>query len=316
MEENLVVLKFGGKSLADRTKIGKIARYIKQRCKSEKVIVVVSAMGDCTDKLLLLAKKFCAKPNAREMDMLLSCGENVSASLMAIRLNGIGVKTCSLMGWQAGILAEGEHNKGTIYAIEKSAIEEKLLSNDCVVVAGFQALDRNGDVITLGRGGSDTTAVALGAAFDCHVEIFSDFNGICAGDPREQNFRKYSQVDYDTAVRYAGAGAKVLSKTSTQIAKEAKVDVTCKSSQKPNLLGTKLTSVPTAFAGINIKRGLCEIDLIYTHHSEMLQKTVKFVLQNVEFQNILIEKDKVSIFVDETNLETVKNKLSAINNLT
>lgn len=311
----MIVLKFGGKSLGDKQKICKIARYLKSRCKEDKLLVVVSAIADTTDKLIELAQGYCKNPDRRELDALLSCGEAVSASLMAMKLCSLGVKAVSLLGWQAGIFAEGDYNKSVIVGIDKSYIEKKMKSQDCLIIAGFQGVNSNYDVVTLGRGGSDTTAIALGAAFKARVEIFSDFDGIFAGDPRDDDYIKYDEIDYDSACKYAETGAKVLSKDSTEIALQGKVDVLCKSSNQLYEKGSHLTSVPTPFIGLSVKRNLCEIHLISNNCDVKLQKNIDFILKNVDFYKFTVKKDKIIILLDQKELKLVEHNLAEINNL-
>lgn len=311
----MIVLKFGGKSLGDKNKISKIAKYIKQRSLNDKLIVVVSAMADTTDKLLALAQSYTNKPNLRELDALLSCGEAVSTSLISLKLSSLGVKTYSMLGWQAGILAEGKFNEGVIYGIDKTPIEEKLKTYDCIVVAGFQGVNRDGDIITLGRGGSDTSAVALGTAFNAKVELYSDFNGIYAGDPRRGRYKKLNEIDFDMAYAYAESGAKVLSKSSAELAKTTKVDLVCKSSEKPTLSGTKIAKIPTPFVGISVKSNLCKITLISNKNVENRIKTIKFLLKNVNFYDISIANDKISILLDQDDLDIVEYNICKINSL-
>ena len=311
----MIVFKFGGKSLGNKEKICKIANYIKSRCKNEKIIVVVSAMADTTDKIIEIAKEYSQNPSTRELDTFLSCGETISASLLAIKLCSIGVKACSMLGWQAKILAEGNFGDGIIKSIDKEAIETKMKIFDCVVVAGFQAQNSNDDIITLGRGGSDTTAVALGAVFDCPVEIYSDFNGIYAGDPRSNKFKKYNKVDYETALKYAETGAKVLCNTSVDIAKKFEVKVICKSSEKPKLKGTALTKTPTPFVGINVKNEICKIDIVFNKNNEKLLKTIKFLLKKIKFYEILIKNQTISIILDYKFKEEIEREIIRINKL-
>ncbi len=311
----MIVFKFGGKSLASKEKISKIAKYIKSRCKKEKLIVVVSAMADTTDRLIETAKSYSKNPCERELDAFVSCGENLSASLLSIKLCSLGVRACSLLGWQAKIFASGNFGHGTITSVDKSYIESRLAEYDCVVVAGFQAENENGNIITLGRGGSDTTAVALGAVFGCPVEIYSDFDGIFAGDPRRENYKKYKQVDFETALRYAQTGAKVLSEQSAQIAKDAQTQVVCKSSSKPHLCGTKLTSIPTPFVGINVKENLCEVEIVFNENLQKIAKTVQFLLKKVNFQHLTIKAQTITLVIKQDDLKFVENEIAKINQL-
>lgn len=310
----MIVLKFGGKSLATKQKIRKICKYIKLRAQSEKLVIVVSAMADSTDKLLALSSSYSKSPSPREVDMLLSCGESISASLVAITLNSMGVKALSLLGWQAGIYCEGKHTECRISRIDPSPILTALEKYDCAVVAGFQGVSDEGEIVTIGRGGSDTSAVALGYALKCKVEIYSDFDGICAGDPRNLNYKKYNEIDYASAFSYAKTGAKVLSEPSAALAEIAKVEVVCKCSHRPHLDGTKIVELPSPFVAINVTKGLCEV-IITSNFGYNLTKSMNFLLKNVNFKVIEVKKASLRAIVSEKDLPQIEKNLAKINNL-
>ncbi len=192
------VLKFGGSSVATVEKIKGIAAYLKERTSQEKLVVVVSAMGKTTNALLDLAAKASKQPNQRELDRLLSTGEQQTIALLAMALCDIDVPAISLTGIQVGIQTSGIHTKSTIRKVETTVLEESLAEHDVVIVAGFQGVNHRNDVTTLGRGGSDTTAVALAAALDCDCEIYTDVAGVYTTDPRiYPEAKKISEISYE-----------------------------------------------------------------------------------------------------------------------
>ncbi len=311
----MVVLKFGGKSLSSKSKIQNICNYIKQVSRNSKVVVVVSAMADSTDKLINLSKEYGGQANLRELDVLISTGETQSSAILAMYLTNIGVPAISLQGWQIELTTMGKHGSSIITGINKSKIKEKLDIYDVVVVAGFQGLNKLGDIATLGRGGSDTTAVALGAVLNCEVEIYSDFDGICTGDPQYANFKKQESIDYITMQKYSSMGAKVLSSASVDIARQAKVNVFCKQSSSPNKVGTHLSSVPTPFVGMCVKNDLCEISLLCNSNENNISETAKFIIENVKYYKISLKNDKIIILVDKLNKNDIVMQIAKFNNL-
>ncbi|MGE5454455.1 MAG: aspartate kinase, partial [Methylocystaceae bacterium] len=210
----IVVQKFGGSSVADMGKIKHVAtRVIQEADAGNRVVVVVSAMGDTTDELMDLASQTGASTTAsREMDMLLATGEQQTAALLALVLNHMGYPTISLTGWQAGILTDHKYSKARINDINSERLDNELANGKIVVVAGFQGLTEDGDVTTLGRGGSDTTAVALAAAIKAEVcDIYTDVDGIYTADPRVvPGARKMKTVSYIEMLELASLGAVVM----------------------------------------------------------------------------------------------------------
>ena len=225
---SIVVMKFGGSSVADADRIKNVAgRVAAKRKQGHRVVVVVSAPGDMTDDLIAMAGKITDSPSGREMDMLLSTGEQVSIALLSMAINERGVAAVSLTGPQAGIFADQDHTRARITAIRPKKIFEQLKKGKVVIVAGFQGLNPNEDIATLGRGGSDLTAVALAAALKADVcEIYTDVKGVYTTDPRvEPEAQKIDRISYDEMLELAGAGAQVMQARSIEVGKKYGVDI-------------------------------------------------------------------------------------------
>ncbi|MBP7248885.1 MAG: aspartate kinase [Negativicutes bacterium] len=223
----LAVLKFGGSSVADTKKIQTIATYLKERtAKGEKLIVVVSAMGKTTDALLSMAQNLSNSPNKRELDQLLAVGEQTTIALLAISLNQLGVKSQSFTGAQAGIHTNSVHTKGKIDQIDNTRLLQAFQEIDIAVVAGFQGIDELGNTTTLGRGGSDTTAVALAGAFEVKAEIYTDVEGVYRTDPRiYSNAKKIEKISYDEMMEMSALGAKIMEMRSVELGKKYNVPI-------------------------------------------------------------------------------------------
>ncbi|MBQ5976601.1 MAG: aspartate kinase [Oscillospiraceae bacterium] len=229
----LIIQKFGGSSLAGPERLRRAASIISAaRCQGHAVIAVVSAMGDTTDDLLALAHTLTPDPPPRELDALLGTGEQQSAALLAITLDSIGEAARSLSGAQAGIFATGVHGDGRIALMLPRRLLETLNEERVAVVCGFQGLDAEGDLITLGRGGSDTSAVAIAAALRAdRCEIYTDVDGIYTADPRVLPEARYlPAIDYEDMLRLAEAGSQVLHDRSVRLAMEQGVTITLRSS--------------------------------------------------------------------------------------
>ncbi|MDO5112423.1 MAG: aspartate kinase [Clostridia bacterium] len=217
-----VVHKYGGSSVGTPEKIKAVAARVAKVAKSgQRIVVVASAMGGMTDTLIALAKDMGEVLSPREMDVLLSTGEQQTVSLMAMALNALGVPAQSLTGWQCGIRTNGNHTRARITHIDTAALEDCFSRGVVPVVAGFQGIDGHGDITTLGRGGSDTTAVALAASLGFDCDIYTDVDGVYTADPRKTaGARKLSSVSYDDMIDMSQNGAKVLETRSVQIAKK------------------------------------------------------------------------------------------------
>ncbi|MGX1451994.1 aspartate kinase [Cytobacillus horneckiae] len=231
----LIVQKFGGTSVGSIDHIQNVAnRVIEEKNNGNDVVVVVSAMGKTTDKLVGMARELSTNPSRREMDMLLSTGEQVTISLLTIALNAKGYAATSLTGWQAGIKTEAVHGDARITDIDASIVSKEISEGKIVIVAGFQGLAEGGAITTLGRGGSDTTAVALAAALKAEkCDIYTDVTGVFTTDPRYvKNARKLSVISYDEMLELANLGAGVLHPRAVEFAKNYQVSLEVRSSME------------------------------------------------------------------------------------
>ncbi len=229
----LIVQKFGGSSVADAQKILAAARKaIRTQQQGNQVVMVVSAMGDTTDELIELAGKVCERPPAREMDMLLSTGEQISVALMAMAIHKLGHKAVSLTGAQIGIKTDATHTKARIKSISTERVQRLLNEGHIVIAAGFQGIDDNFDITTLGRGGSDTTAVALAAVLGAEAcEIYTDVDGVYTTDPRLlPESRHVDRISYDEMLELASLGAGVMHNRSIEFAKKFSTAIHVRSS--------------------------------------------------------------------------------------
>ena len=223
--KNLLV-KFGGSSVADKEKIESVAKILKELAKNNRLVCVVSAMGDTTDELIEKAKSINKNPNKRELDALLSSGEIISSSLLAMALENIGQKATSLSGLQAGFKTYGKHGFSKILDIDTKRIDEELDQGKVVVVAGFQGVNEENDITTLGRGGSDTSAVALAAKLKAACKIFTDVDGIYSVDPRfYPAAKKLDQISYEETMEMAHLGAKVIDPRAVEMAQKYGVEL-------------------------------------------------------------------------------------------
>jgi aspartate kinase len=222
----IVVQKYGGTSVGTPERIQQVAdRVVRTREAGNDVVVVVSAMGDTTDVLFGMASELTQVPEPRELDMLLTAGERIAMSLLAIAVNARGCKAASYTGSQAGIITDTQHGKARIVEVRPARIQESLGAGNVVILAGFQGLSTDFDITTLGRGGSDTTAVAMAAALGAEVcEIYTDVDGVFTADPRiEPRARRLDKITYEEMLELSAAGAKVLQLRSVEYARRHKV---------------------------------------------------------------------------------------------
>lgn len=241
----LIVQKFGGTSVRDAERVMNVAHIVTDTYKAgNQVVVVVSAQGDTTDDLIEKAKEINENPSKREMDMLLATGEQISISLLAMAIEKLGYPVVSLTGWQAGFETTSAHSSARIRRIESERLHKELDKNNIVIVAGFQGLSRYGDITTLGRGGSDTSAVALAAALKADLcQIYTDVDGVYTADPRiVKTAKKLDEISFDEMLELATLGAQVLHNRSVEMAKKYNVNLEVLSSleKKP---GTKVKEV-------------------------------------------------------------------------
>ncbi|MEG0167656.1 MAG: aspartate kinase [Ruthenibacterium sp.] len=251
---SLIVQKFGGSSVCDREHLFNVARIVANRHNDgDDIVVVVSAQGDTTDDLIEKAGEITHDPSQREMDMLLATGEQISIALLAMALGEIGCPAVSLTGWQAGFRTDRTYSRARIKKLETERIESELSKNRVVVVAGFQGLNRYDDITTLGRGGSDTSAVAIAAALRADLcQIYTDVDGVYTADPRiVPRTRKLDEITFDEMLELASLGAQVLNSRSVELAKKYAVNLEVRSSLT-NVPGTIVKEI-IAVEGMLIK---------------------------------------------------------------
>lgn len=243
---NIIVQKFGGTSVADTEKIKNVAKsVIREKKLGNDVVVVVSAMGHTTDYLMKMAKDICEIPSSREIDMLLSTGEGVSIALLSMAIQAQGYDAVSMNAMQIGIITENVHNKARIVDIKTDKLKKHLDDGKIIVVAGFQGVTPDGEITTLGRGGSDTSAVAIAAALEAErCDIYTDVEGVYTTDPRiVPNASKLDFVTYDEMLELASVGANVLHPRSVETAKQFNVPVRVRSSFNLENMGTLIKGV-------------------------------------------------------------------------
>ena len=320
-----VVLKYGGSSVADADKVRGVASIVARRCKAgEKLVVVVSAMGKTTNHLIELAGSISPQSGhyKREMDMLLATGEQVSASLLAMALKDLGVDALSMNAFQIGMLTTAAHSSARIRDIQSDRLRTELDARGVVVVTGFQGVTDEGDLTTLGRGGSDTSAIALAAALGCPCEIYSDVAGVYACDPRiVPSAKKLEYITYEEMLELASSGAKVLHSRGVEIADKQEVELYCGSTFSDER-GTKIVKklpewleqpVVTGVAlaeqiKVNL-RGLPEDVTLYTRvFNELAGRGI-----NLDMISIVSENGKAAITfsVVSGDMENLRPALSA-----
>ncbi len=225
---SLIVQKFGGSSVANAERVMNVAGIVTDTFKKgNDVVVVVSAQGDTTDDLIEKAQEINPKASRREKDMLLAAGEQISISLLAMAIEKLGYHAVSLLGWQAGFETTSAHTSARIKRVDPSRIRRELDKKNIVIVAGFQGLSKYGDITTLGRGGSDTSAVAIAAAMHADLcQIYTDVEGVYTADPRKiKNARKLKEISYDEMLELATLGAQVLNNRSVEMAKKYNIEL-------------------------------------------------------------------------------------------
>ena len=269
MKMGLIVQKFGGTSVADTERLRNVARIITDTYKAgNQVVVVLSAQGDTTDDLIEKAKEINPEGSNREMDMLLSTGEQISVALCAMAIEALGYPVVSLTGWQAGILTDTAAKNARIKKIDTERLEAELDQKRIVIVTGFQGVDRNQNITTLGRGGSDTSAVALAAALEAGLcQIYTDVDGVYTADPRHvKGARKLDEVTYNEMLELATLGAQVLHNRSVELAKKYNVKLEVLSSFTGHP-GTKVKGVAkrmekTAVSSVAKDKDIARIALV------------------------------------------------------
>jgi len=245
---SLIVQKFGGSSVANAERVMNVARIVTDTYKAgNDVVVVVSAQGDTTDDLIEKAQEINPKASKREMDMLLSAGEQISISLLAIAIEKLGFPVVSLLGWQAGVHTNSNYGVAKIKTVSSERLETELAKKNIVVVAGFQGINKFEDITTLGRGGSDTSAVALACSLKAdRCQIYTDVDGVYTADPRKvENTQKLNEITYDEMLELATLGAQVLHNRSVEMAKKYGIEIEVLSSleRKPGTIVKESTKM-------------------------------------------------------------------------
>ena len=270
---SLIVQKFGGSSVKDAAHIKNVAGIIADTyLQGNDVMVVLSAQGDTTDDLIEKAQEINPNPSKREMDMLLSTGEQISVSLCCMALQSMGLPCVSLNAWQVGIHTSNVHSDARIKKIDTERVKAELDQHRIVIVTGFQGINRGGDITTLGRGGSDTSAVALAAAFRADLcQIYTDVDGVYTTDPRiVSNARKLEEITYDEMLELASQGAQVLHNRSVELAKKFRVNMEVVSSleRKPGTKVKEVTKVEkTNIAGVAKDTSIARVALVGLDHN-------------------------------------------------
>jgi len=307
----LIVQKYGGSSVATTELILNVAKRVKKKVEEgNELVVIVSAQGKTTDNLLNLAKSINTNPSKREIDMLISTGEQQSSALLAITLEKIGVDAISLTGEQAGIFASNSHGNAKILSINTKRIGKELEYGKVVVIAGFQGINENGDISTLGRGGSDTTAVSVAAAIKADkCEIYSDVDGIYTADPRiVESAVKLEQISYDEMLELASMGAKVLHNRAVEVAKNNNVTLMSGSSFN-DVEGTYVKHIESIDTN-NIKgiTGYRNIDVVTLENFEdNVSKLYEILGKNNITTDMIHFINKSVIFSIRKTIETMSN---------
>ncbi|MBI3087618.1 MAG: aspartate kinase [Candidatus Omnitrophica bacterium] len=268
MSRSLIVQKFGGSSVANPERIKRVAqRVVETRRQGRDVVVVVSALGDTTDELLELARQISQDPPERELDMLMATGEQVSVALLAMAIEELGEDAISFTGAQVGIRTDSSHTKAKLIDINARRIQQELAKGRVVIVAGFQGISVNQDITTLGRGGSDLTAVALAEALDADAcEIYTDVEGVFTADPRiVPNAHKLKSISYDEMLEMASLGAQVMQARSIFVAKRFDVPIHVRSSFSSRE-GTMITKAAKAMedivvSGVTLQRDEAKVTI-------------------------------------------------------
>ena len=282
------------------------------------LIIVVSAMGKTTDNLIEMVKPFDATSKSkRELDVLLSSGETISASIFSIILNHCGVPAKSFQAWQVKINTMGDYQNSLITSIDKANIEECLSQNFVAVVTGFQGINKLNETTTLGRGGSDTTAAALGATFQCNVELYSDFNGVFACDPRHCKSKKLSLASLEQLDFASKTGSRVISNRAVKIAKNSNISFIFKSSAAPHLKGTNSSLIENNKTTIQINPNLCEVFINNSDEKKikLIAKNVIFWLKNYKIYNLTIKFNYINLLVNQSDKSEILNILTKKLNL-
>lgn len=318
--KDIIVLKFGGSSVADNEKLKIVAeKIINMYEKNNNIVVILSAQGKMTDKLIEEAKELAKNAEKREMDALVSCGEQMSAAKLSILLNSLGYKAISLTGWQAGIYTDNTNQNALIQNINTERILKELEQKHIVIITGFQGINENLDITTFGRGGSDTSAVAIAAALNAkNCYIFSDVDGIYTADPNKVNgTKKLHALSYDEMLEISSEGAKVLHNRCIEIGEKFKIPIITKSTFN-NRSGTVISDIieENTIKSI-IKKDLSRVSIVgngIIRNIEAMKEVLNIIQKNkLDMLEFDVTESKISItfknLVDDDILEEIQNNL-------
>ncbi|MDR2904377.1 MAG: aspartate kinase [Helicobacteraceae bacterium] len=319
----LIVQKYGGTSVGSVERIRAVAERVKRAADAgNQVVAVVSAMSGETNKLIALAAEFSKTPSTREMDMLLSSGERVTSALLAIALTEMGYEAIALTGRQAGIVTDSVHTKARIEEIPAEPVMAQIKAGKIVVIAGFQGVTREGEVTTLGRGGSDLTAVAIAGAIKADLcEIYTDVDGVYTTDPRiEDKAKKLDKISYEEMLELASLGAKVLQNRSVELAKKLSVKVVTRNSFNENK-GTTITSEEECMekpivSGVALDKNQARVSLIGIADRPGIAAEIFGALANAAINvDMIVQtvgqdgKTNLDFTIPATELETARKSL-------
>lgn len=319
--EDIIVLKFGGSSVSNNENLKIVAnKIIDFKNNNPNIVVILSAQGKTTDKLINEAYELTQEVNKRELDALVSCGEQMSAAKLSILLNSLGFPSVSLTGWQAGIYTNNTNQDALIETINTERICSELGSGNIVIITGFQGINENLDITTFGRGGSDTTAVAVAAALKAkNCYIFSDVDGIYSSDPNKvQGTKKLTKLSYDEMLELSNEGAKVLHNRCIEIGAKYNIPIITKSTFNDNY-GTVISNQKIEKNEIKsiIKKDVSRISIIgngIIRNTDVIIKAINFIKQNkLEMLEFNVSESKISItfktFVSDKMLEKLHNEI-------
>ena len=295
-----IVQKYGGSSVADVDKLRQIADLIALvRRQENQVAVVVSAMGKTTDNLLTMARELSPKPPRREMDMLLSTGERITMALLCMALNETGIQAVSLTGSQAGIITNDRHNDAQVIEVRPFRVQDELAKGKVVIIGGFQGVSYKRDITTLGRGGSDTSAVALAAALDAdRCEIYSDVDGVYSTDPGlVPDARHLPEISYPVMQEMSTAGAKVLNASAVQFAKQKNIALYARSTFEPGRETVIRKLSPGSIVGVQA--------VVREEHIERVRMSGKAVRDR--FQEVITFLESEQVGIKEVNVSQVRS---------
>ena len=306
----IVVKKFGGTSVANKDRIENVAKMcIKDFKEGKKIVLVLSAMGKFTDQLVSLSREITENPPKREMDMLFTVGEQISVSLMAMEFAKLGVPAVSLNAFQVRMITDSNFGDANLINIETDRINEELSKGKIVIVTGFQGIDKDNNYTTLGRGGSDTTAVAIAASLNADAcEIYTDVDGVYSADPRiVANAIKFNSISYDEMLEFANLGAGVLHNKCVKIAKDNNIKLVVKSSMT-NEEGTEVLEKNEKIAeitGITSNKNTVSIVGIGINEDTKEEVIKELDKKNLKFDNLSLRNMHISFEVEEKELKNV-----------